>query len=315
MPPAPSDILHRALASGDPDVWAAARERMGKLDLSGADLAGKTLADFDLSGVDLTNADLSEADLTGAQLDAARLDGVDLTDAKLLEIEVEGASFAGAALDGARVAGAFVGCDFSASTWENAIVRGSRFVRCDFDGAEIDVVKFARANRFDQCNFGEREDVPASLRVAMPDFLRPPLLEDERVVVSKLVLEFASEHALRSAVIGAATDAGWEPEMVAFLREGARLYVGLRPEEHLDELEEWLAFEEQKGRLAAVEIVIDPSFDSFLEEFVLPIFELARGDLVLTIEQDLGEGSVGVTELEVVAGTLRPPRQFQRRAR
>jgi hypothetical protein len=305
--------LLEALKSGDPNKWAAAREAEPKPNLEGADLTGAMLADFDLSGADLSNADLSEADLTGALLHRAKLDNADLSKAKLLELEARGASFVGAALDEASVTGTFVECNFSGSTWEAAVVRGARFSRCDFDGAEIDIESLARGNKFEHCTFGDREDLPESLRSTRPAFLSPPLLEGERVTVSKLSLAYKDEQELRREVIGAATAAGWEPEMIALLRDGARIYVGLRPEADIDELEEWLAFEPREGQgLAAVELCIDPGFETFLEEVVVPMLESAGGDLAFTVEQDLPGGAVGVTEVRVVRGVAQPPKQYKK---
>jgi hypothetical protein len=307
------DALERALSSGDPARWAEARERVARPALVGADLSGAALADFDLGEADLTNADLSDADLTAASLDGATLDGADLTSAKLLEVEVKAASFQGAALDEAQVGGTFADCNFSGTSWDGALVRGARFVRCDFTDAEIDVERLARANRFDSCSFGDREDLPESLREQRPGFLRPPLLEGERVRVTKLVLAFPDEPELRREVIGAATGAGWEPEMVAILKHEDRLYAGLRPEPDMDELEEWIAFAPvEGGGLAAVEIVFDPAFDTFLEELVVPMLESARGDLAFTAEQDMEDGRVAITEVAILAGVPQPTRQSTR---
>jgi hypothetical protein len=306
-------VLHKALMSGDPGVWAAAREGRERVDLSGVDVSTRTLADFDLSGADLSTADLSETDLTGASLDGAKLDGADLTAAKLLEVEVHKASFAGAALDEVRLAGMFVECDFSDTTWENAVVRGARFVKCDFDSAELDLDALVRGNRFEKCTWGDRTELPDALSAGRPEFLHPPVLEGERVIVGKLALAYRDEAELRNEAIGAATGAGWEAEMVAFLKHGEAIYVGLRTEAGVDELEEWLRFErDADGRLAANQLVLDPGFETFLEEVVLPMVESARGDLAITIEQDLEDGRTAVTELAAEGGRVAPPKQFKR---
>jgi hypothetical protein len=302
-----------ALSQGDPHAWASAREDIERPAFEAAELANASLADFDLSGVDLTNADLSESDFTGATLDNGTFDGADLTRAKLMEVEVEGASFVGASLDEARMAGTFVTCDFTDSTWDQAIVRGCRFVRCKFEGADLDVATLADTNRFDGCTFGERDDVPESLKTSRPEFLRPPILTGERVRVEKLALSFPNEKELRREAIGAATGAGWDAELVAFFKDGTRLYVGLRPEAEEDVLEEWIAFEPgPKGQLAAVEMFIDPGFETFLEEMVVPMFESNTGDLIVFIEQDLEGGGAAVTELVIERGRSKPPKQFKR---
>ena len=299
--------------SGDPGAWAHARKGLARVDLSGVDLATRTLADFDLSGVDLSNADLSEADLTGAVLDGAKLDGADLTAAKLLEVEVENASFAGASLDEARLVGIFVECDFSDTTWEAVAARGVRFMRCDFDSAEMDLEGLVRTNRFERCKFGDRTDLPAELTSGRPEFLHPPLLEGERVIVRKLALSYKDESELRNEAIGAATGAGWEPDMVAFLKHEGAVYVGLRTEPSVDEVEEWLRFErDADGRLAANELVLDPGFETFLEEVVLPMTEAARADLSVLIEQDMEDGRTAISEIVVESGKVAPSKQYKR---
>lgn len=308
-----SELLHRALTSGDPNVWAAAREEVERPALANTDLNAATLADFDLSDADLSNADLSEADLTGAVLDGANLEGADLTASKLLELDVTGASFQGAALDEAQVSGLFTECNFTDSTWASAAVRGARFVRCQFEGAEIDLAQLARFNRFERCAFGDRDDVPEELGSDRPEFLRPPILEGERVRVTQLALAYRDEAELKREAIGAATGAGWEPEMIAFLRDGTRIYLGLRPEPSVDELEEWLAFEARGDEgLVAVELSIDPGFETFLEEVVVPMFEAGGGDLALTIEQDLEGGGAAVTEVAIQRGISQPARQYKK---
>jgi hypothetical protein len=307
-----SAALMKVLTSGDPNAWNEARSSIDKLTLEGIDLSEAKLADFDLSKADLTNADLSEAELTGASLDDARLDGADLTGAKMLEIDVADASFEGASLDQAKIEGTFVSCNFSGSTWDGTIVRGARFIECDFSDADIDVQEAAGGNRFDRCNFGDRDDVPESLKVSRPAFLQPPMLEGERVELKKLTLEFEDEAELKREAIGAATGAGWEPEMVAFLRDGERTYLGLRVEPEIDVLEEWIAFEKRGKRMAAVELSIDPGFETFLEEIVIPLFEGAKGDLEMVIEQDLEAGGTAVMEMSITGGKAKPAKQFKR---
>ncbi len=307
-----SGALLNVLTSGDPNAWNDARASNDHPALEAVDLSGANLADFDLSGADLTNADLSEADLTGASLDEATLDGADLTSANLLEVEVADASFQGASLDEAKIEGTFVHCNFAGSTWDGTLVRGARFVECDFTDAEIDIVEAASGNRFDRCTFGDRDDVPEALKVLRPAFLQPPLLEGERVEVKSITLEYGDEAELKREVIGAATGAGWEPDMVAFLRDGQRIYVGLRPEPTIDVLEEWVAFEPKGARLAAVELSIDPGFETFLEEIVVPMFEGAAGDLEMVIEQDLEAGGTAVMEMHIAGGQVKPAKQFKR---
>jgi hypothetical protein len=313
VPMKKGDVLFRAVSSGDPDVWTAARERIARPDLAGADLPAAALADFDLADTDLSNADLSEADLTGAVLNDASLKGADLTGAKLLELETKGATFEGASLDEASVSGVFVHCNFAGSTWDGAQVRGARFVHCAFDEADIDVQQFSRGNRFEHCTFGDREDLPESMTSTRPTFLSPPVLDGERVIVSVLSLAYEGEERLKDEAIGAATGAGWEAEMVAILRDGKRIYVGLRPEPSVDELEEWIAFEPRNDEgLVAVELVIDPGFETFLEEVVVPMFEAAGADLAFTVEQDLEGGAVAVTEVAIKRGVAQAPKQYKR---
>ena len=305
-----SAALMKALTSGDPNAWNEARASVETLTLEGIDLSGVVLADFDLSHADLTHADLSEADLTGASLDDAQLDGADFTKAKLLEIA--DASFEGASLDEAQLEGTFLQCDFTGSTWEGTVVRGARFIECDFTDAEIDLDAIASGNRFERCQFGDREDVPEALKIARPAFLQPAMLEGERVEMRKLSLEFADEAELKREAMGAATGAGWEPEMVAFLKDGGRIYVGLRVEPEVDVLEEWIAFEQHGKKMAAVELCIDPGFETFLEEMIVPLFEGARGDLDMVIEQDLEAGGTAVIEMSIVGGKSKPAKQFKR---
>ena len=304
--------LLEVLTAGDPNAWNEARSKLDRVSLEGIDLSGAALADFDLSLADLTNADLSEADLTGASFDESKLDGADLTSANLLEVEVTDASFEGASFDEAKVEGTFVHCNFAGSTWDGTMVRGARFIDCDFTDADIDIVEAAGGNRFDRCQFGDRDDVPESLKVVRPVFLQPPMLEGERIDVKKITHEYADESELKREVIGAATGAGWEPDMVAFLRDGTRIYVGLRPEASIDVLEEWIAFEPRGTKMAAVELSIDPGFETFLEEIIVPMFEGAQGDLEMIIEQDLEAGGTAVIEMAIEAGRVKPARQFKR---
>jgi hypothetical protein len=206
-----------------------------------------------------------------------------------------------------------VQCNFDGSTWDGAVVRGARFVQCSFDAAELDIAQLARGNRFERCTFGDRDDVPDDIKGGHPAFLSPPMLDGERVRVTALALSYANEDELKREAIGAATGAGWESEMVAFLRDGNRLYVGLRPEASVDELEEWLAFEAREGEgLVAVELVIDPGFETFLEEVVVPMFEAGGGDLSFSVEQDLEGGQVAVTEVAIRRGVAQAPKQYKR---
>jgi hypothetical protein len=153
--------------------------------------------------------------------------------------------------------------------------------------------------------------LPDEVQSLRPQFLRPPILEGERVTVNSLSLAYPNEAELKREVIGVATGAGWEPDLVAFLRDGNRIYMGLRPEALTDELEEWLAFEVQQDQLVAVELSIDPGFDTFLEEIVVPIFEAAGGDLELTLEHDIEGGGKTVTEVSIVGGVVQPVKQFK----
>ena len=145
---------------------------VSSLNLSGADLSGKDLSHAtvngtNLSGADLTNtvlvgAELRSANLSEAKMPGADLDHADLSGANLTMADLSGASLSGTKLSGANciytnfsnarfyeselTAAILYRSDFTCATIEasrlsrarlsNAILGGTKFVRCDLSKCE-----------------------------------------------------------------------------------------------------------------------------------------------------------------------------------